>query len=99
MLLIQSGMAIRTRPSGSPEENDRRTTEAVRQDVIAALRLARVPSLSGVGELALVTRRDDRDWPAGRPAGRKGRRRRGCLVYPRAMAVSRVLPVIACVAV
>src|ERR1700687_110919 len=43
ILRIQSGMAIHTSPSGSPDENDSSTTEAVRQERIAAARLAMVP--------------------------------------------------------
>src|SRR5262245_46732949 len=38
-LRIQSGIAVPTRPSGKPEENDRRVTDAVRQDRIARPRL------------------------------------------------------------
>src|SRR4051812_623469 len=40
---IQSGMAVKTRANGRPEENDSRVTEAVRQEVIARTRLWRVP--------------------------------------------------------
>jgi hypothetical protein len=38
---IQSGIAIQTRPSGRPELKERRTTDAVRHDLIAATRLVR----------------------------------------------------------
>ena len=36
MSRIQSGMAIQTRPSGSPEENESSVTESVRQERKAA---------------------------------------------------------------
>jgi hypothetical protein len=56
MSRIQSGMAIHTKPKGRPEEKDRRETEAVRQDLIAWMMLARVPRgfvLEGVGRVKL----------------------------------------------
>jgi hypothetical protein len=49
-------MAIHTKPKGRPEEKDRRETEAVRQDLIAWMMLARVPRgfvLVGVGRVKL----------------------------------------------
>jgi hypothetical protein len=36
-------MEYHTRPRGSPEENERRATDAVRQDRIARARLATAP--------------------------------------------------------
>src|SRR5262245_31426942 len=41
---IQSGIAIQTRPRGRPELNESRTTDAVRQDLIAARRVVRLRS-------------------------------------------------------
>jgi hypothetical protein len=41
---IQSGIAIRTRPSGSPDENESRTTAAVRHERNAARRFCSLPS-------------------------------------------------------
>src|SRR6185369_11659673 len=47
---IQSGMAVRTRANGRPEENERSVTEAVRHEVIARPRLGSMPRrLGGVG--------------------------------------------------
>src|SRR5436305_7300905 len=43
LFFSQSGMAIQTSPSGSPEENDSSVTEAVRHDLIARRRLTQVP--------------------------------------------------------
>src|SRR5579864_2633751 len=50
ILRIQSGMAIHTRPSGRPDENDSSTTDAVRHERIAAARLAMVPGGRAGGE-------------------------------------------------
>src|SRR5512139_314998 len=51
---IQSGIEYQTRPSGSPEENDRSATEAVRQERIARARATSAPGLSVVagGDIA-----------------------------------------------
>jgi len=43
MLRIQSGMAMRTSPKGRPDENDRRETAAVRQEVIERVIRRRPP--------------------------------------------------------
>ncbi len=42
---IQAGIASHTRPSGNPEENDSRVTEARRQLPTIERRLAHVPGL------------------------------------------------------
>jgi hypothetical protein len=42
---IQSGIEYHTRPSGSPDEKDSSTTDAVRQDRIARARLTSAPGL------------------------------------------------------
>src|SRR6188472_4097019 len=47
---IQSGNAIQTRPSGSPDEKESSATDAVRQDRIALERLAMAPRRFGSGE-------------------------------------------------
>ncbi len=67
ILRIQSGMAIHTRPSGSPDENDSRTTEAVRQERIASDRLASVPGGRGGG--AVVETSGAADAPAAISSG------------------------------
>src|SRR5687767_5934265 len=43
MLRSQSGMAIHTRPSGSPDEKESSETDAVRHERIASHRLRNVP--------------------------------------------------------
>src|SRR5688572_1188708 len=66
-LRIQSGMAIHTRPSGMPEENDSSATEAVRHDVIAAARADSEEGFLRVGALTSATRRDDKGYIRPRP--------------------------------
>src|SRR5512137_1035818 len=51
---IQSGIAYQTKPSGMPDENESRTTDAVRHDRIARARLLQAPiRLGGAVVVAL----------------------------------------------
>src|SRR4029450_10933359 len=67
MSRIQSGIAYQTSPSGRPDANDCRTTNAVRFDRIARARLARAPP-PGLGEGRFIAT----DY---NPASREDRRR------------------------
>src|SRR6516164_8124291 len=64
----QSGIAISTRPSGRPDENDRRTTEAVRQERSASISPLRPPPSVPVP----TARSLSRVFPAAREPGSSG---------------------------
>jgi hypothetical protein len=55
ILRIQSGMAMRTSPKGRPDENDRRETAAVRQEVIDRAIPRKGPGLSLFGDFKSAT--------------------------------------------
>jgi hypothetical protein len=60
VVLSQSGIAIHTRPSGMPEEKDKRTTDAVRQDFNASDRLLNVDGFSVILDFRLLI--SDCNW-------------------------------------
>jgi hypothetical protein len=66
-LRIQSGMATQIRARGSPEENDRRVTDAVRQDAKAVARLRSAPGPRGGTDLSAGMDGDDTGWASCRP--------------------------------